>query len=500
LGSSTEPSGFLPGRSGSEAALLEDWRVEEQPAAASSAAEAREQNKIRINGAHGCRRRRASKAAKEAIKIRYKGKQLKRSGTKNSLASVSLVEFLSLRSLGSLAANPVLRRPPFAVISSFKAVAENQPGKKNRVSSINAFSGFAARLRYFIDSRAGEFNALALELFALQFEHNEPYRRFCKARRAGPKNVARWDEIPALPTSALKEWELSCLPPEQRTAVFRSSGTTEQRPSRHFHGAVSLEIYEASLWTWFARHVVPDLKSEISDFRLAILTPPPPQAPHSSLAHMFDTVRRKLAAPESSFLGRVRDDGAWRLDSEAALKFLRQASSTGVPVILLGTAFSFVHLLDYLAEHDLCLKLPPGSRALETGGYKGRSRTLPKQELHALVTRRLGIPPLQIVCEYGMSELSSQAYDNTIHASRITHHASPLFRFPPWARAKIVSPETGREVSECETGLIRVFDLANVYSVEAIQTEDLGVRHGDGFELIGRAAFAESRGCSLMAV
>ena len=60
-----------------------------------------------------------------------------------------------------------------------------------------------------------------------------------------------------------------------------------------------------------------------------------------------------------------------------------------------------------------------------------------------------------------------------------------------------ISPETGREVGEGETGLIRLFDLANVYSVMAIQTEDLGARHGSGFELLGRAAISEPRGCSL---
>jgi hypothetical protein len=53
-------------------------------------------------------------------------------------------------------------------------------------------------------------------------------------------------------------------------------------------------------------------------------------------------------------------------------------------------------------------------------------------------------------------------------------------------------------VDEGETGLIRVFDLANVFSVAAIQTEDLGIRRGEGFELIGRAQLAEPRGCSLM--
>jgi hypothetical protein len=33
-----------------------------------------------------------------------------------------------------------------------------------------------------------------------------------------------------------------------------------------------------------------------------------------------------------------------------------------------------------------------------------------------------------------------------------------------------------------------------------VQTEDLGIRRGDGFELIGRAAHAEPRGCSLMSI
>jgi hypothetical protein len=145
---------------------------------------------------------------------------------------------------------------------------------------------------------------------------------------------------------------------------------------------------------------------------------------------------------------------------------------------------------------------------METGGYKNRSRAMPKAELHALITKQLGISRGNIICEYGMSELSSQAYavtsdeccvkdarvSQTHHASLITHH----FHFPPWARVQIISPETGREVAESETGLVRVFDLANVFSVAAVQTEDLGIRRGDSFELIGRAQLAEPRGCSLM--
>jgi hypothetical protein len=218
---------------------------------------------------------------------------------------------------------------------------------------------------------------------------------------------------------------------------------------------------------------------------------------------MFETIRREVGGDGLAFVGKAAHDGAWTLNAEAALGRLRAASRTGHPLLLLGTAFSFVHLLDYLVEQDLRFELPPGSCVLETGGYKGRSRSLPKPALHALISERLGIPPDHIICEYGMSELSSQAYDSAIPLSRNTQHATrnrPLFHFPPWARVQIISPETGCEVAEGETGLIRVFDLANVYSVMAIQTEDLGIRRGDGFALAGRAVRAEPRGCSLLAV
>src|SRR4051812_14862439 len=92
-----------------------------------------------------------------------------------------------------------------------------------------------------------EFNAMALMLFTLQFDHNPAYRKLCAARKISPPAVSHWSQIPAVPTSAFKELEISSLPSDQRTHVFHSSGTTVQKPSRHFHNAESLAIYEASL-------------------------------------------------------------------------------------------------------------------------------------------------------------------------------------------------------------------------------------------------------------
>jgi len=438
-----------------------------------------------------------------------------------------------------------LPRPGFQLTYP-PAVAENQPIIKHRMNA--ELLAFAAHLRELMLARrftrgAGEsdrqFDPLARELFALQFHHNPAYGKICAVRGATPATVRHWSDIPAVPTAAFKELEFTSIPPAERTAVFHSSGTTGQQPSRHFHCAASLALYETSLCQGYEPHF---------GFagRLVILTPPPAQAPHSSLVHMFDTLRRQFAPDTAQFFGQMGADAGWELDLPRLLPALTNASQSAEPVTLLGTAFSFVHLLDYLASENRRFKLPPGSRVLETGGYKNRSRTLPKAELHALIADCLGLAPAAIGCEYGMSELSSQAYDCALSAdmggfaseffSEISAKAGsgglrPLaggeildkarrsqtaatrskpvatakddfcrdvyFEFPPWARVRIISPETGREAAEGETGLIRLHDLANVFSVAAIQTEDLGIRRGGGFELLGRATAAEPRGCSL---
>jgi hypothetical protein len=201
-------------------------------------------------------------------------------------------------------------------------------------------SSFAARLRFATARQAqgNEFDELALELFALQFQHNPAYRKICEVRGLTPRVVEHWTQIPAVPTGAFKELELSCISPEERTAVFYSSGTTEQKPSRHFHNAESLAVYEASLWTWFVanlRFTIYDLRSENNSalrtpHSTIVLTPPPAQAPHSSLVHMFETVRKNLGgssvpASRAAFLGTLAADGSWALDFEAVFATLKSS-------------------------------------------------------------------------------------------------------------------------------------------------------------------------------
>jgi len=286
------------------------------------------------------------------------------------------------------------------------------------------YAAFGARLKDIMvrsDLDDADFNRLALELFRLQFERVAIYQELCLSRAVTPDNVTRWPDIPPLPTESFKEFEATSLAPEARTAVFYSSGTIAGDRSRHFHSVGSLEVYEQSLQPWFQRHFVP----EPMEMSLLILTPPKKTAPNSSLAYMFDTIARSLPWETVDVAGRVTSEGAWEIDVDRALNALRAAKK---PIALLGTAFSFVHLLDAMTEERL--QLPDASRALETGGYKGRSRAMPKAELHQLISRRLGVTSNFVVSEYGMSELSSQAYD------RVAGHDGGVFHFSSSALAQ----------------------------------------------------------------
>ncbi len=344
-------------------------------------------------------------------------------------------------------------------------------------------------------------------LFERQCALNPAATRWLAAQPGGgsvaPAMVRSLADLPAIPVAAFKQLRLTTVASAEEARIFHSSGTTGHRPSQHVHSECTLAIYRLAIEAWFRRCVLGDFDWAWSHagltparrLRFISLTPPSAGAPHSSLAYMVDFLAARFGAENSSFHGRVSRAG-WELDLPTVVRTLQDAAADLRPVVVLGTAFNFVHLLDELATRDEICALPPGSRLMETGGYKGRSREVSKSELHSALCKRLGLPPDRAVTEYGMSELSSQAYDVDCSAAHPTSRR--WLRFPPWCFATIVSPETRRPVAPGQPGLLRIADLANVASVLAVQTEDLAIAHADGIELLGRAPAAEPRGCSLL--
>jgi hypothetical protein len=334
------------------------------------------------------------------------------------------------------------------------------------------------------DLRFGE---LALALFAHQVEHCEPYRRFCERRGAVPGKLSSWREIPAVPTGAFKEVALRCFPAERCVHAFRTSGTT--RGARGVLELDTLELYEASLLPTFCRFLLPDLRPARPEATLLVLAPSPAEARDSSLSHMFGVAIREVGAQGSRFFV-----SGGELELPALLAAL-EGADPALPLLLGGTAFAFVHLLDALTAMGAKLALGEGARIVETGGFKGRSRSVPRAELYLALEERLGVPLERIVNQYGMTELASQFYDSVLREPEAPRRKLG----PPWARARIVDPETGADAADDEVGVIQVADLGNTGSVAVVQTADLGRRVAGGFEVLGREPGAEERGCSLAA-
>jgi hypothetical protein len=325
------------------------------------------------------------------------------------------------------------------------------------------------------------FGALALHLFSYQVAHNEPYRRFLSAVRGTVELPRHWRGIPAVPASAFKDTKLATFDVREAELEFHTSGTTAGRAGRHYFERAAL--YEAALMAAFDAFMLAD-KARLG---YLLLLAEPGEQPHSSLAHMMRVVgqRRGIEAPTFYVTGGT-------LDVETLRNDLARSVALQTPVCIAGTAFALVALIDALGETGTSFSCPAGSRIMETGGFKGRSRIVDRTALYRSLSRCLGVPEHAIVAEYGMTELASQYYDSP----RSRHQTTRVKAGPPWLRTLVVDAE-GREVPDGAIGFLRHVDLANRSSVICVQTEDRGYTVPGGFVLLGRSEDALPRGCSL---
>jgi len=332
--------------------------------------------------------------------------------------------------------------------------------------------------RYVADPATASFEELSLEAFAFQFERVEPFRRLCEKQQALPDTVEQWRDVPLIPALAFKTLDLASVPAQE---TFRSSGTSGGRRSVHGHGFP--DLYRATIDASFPAACLGTMDRP----PMLSLIPDRSQTPDSSLSFMIDHVLASYGAPDSltAFGGRG-------LDAVKARSFLAARQRDGRATLLLTTAFALATLLEALERLDLRFRLPAGSVVFETGGYKGRTREVLQGELLSRLSERLGIAASSVVREYGMTELTSQLYTGTL-----TGRDADLFLPPHWVRFRILEPATLVEQPPGQEGLIAIFDLANLSSAVHLLTEDLGVAQDDGFRLMGRAAGAELRGCSL---
>ncbi|HEY4118434.1 MAG TPA: acyl-protein synthetase [Byssovorax sp.] len=354
-----------------------------------------------------------------------------------------------------------------------------------------------ARVLAFVDaSMRGEtaesFDALALDVARRQRRCVAPFARLVAARGADLDASTSAAAIPALPTDVFRFARVAAHPPELDARVFLTSGTSLGAEARGEHAMRTTSTYEAVARAWADRMLLARTSAGLASVSLV---PSASAAPASSLSFMVDAFARALDAPRTWHLEgdriATRDGGVAAIDVDSVARACAELRTIGRPAIVFGASFSFVHLLD--AAPPGSLALPSGSRAMQTGGFKGRAREVDGEELRASIAAAFALPIDRVIGEYGMTELSSQLYEGLLEGG-----APGVYRAPPWLRVEAVDPVTLAELPRGEVGLARFVDLGNVDSCVAIQTADrVRVRGDGGVELLGRAPGAAPRGCSI---
>jgi len=261
------------------------------------------------------------------------------------------------------------------------------------------------------------FESLALELFALQFEHNLAYRRICDARRASPQNYRTLDPIPLCRRQPLKNWIFrACRFKSALSAFIRVEHAAATK--RHFHNAGSLAIYEASLLGLVMAQVAasefPLLLWRRGPGREAVCYPnllrvlaithhqPPPHVEPLAIGDwqlLSDSLSRSCSAlfvvpclkpsartrsRESAFLA-VSSDGGWTLDLERTMVVLNNLRKTNNRSSPWGGAPAFPsYTSSILSPHKaFVFNCHPRFPCRGDWRVQGRSREAPKRELHA---------------------------------------------------------------------------------------------------------------------
>ena len=335
------------------------------------------------------------------------------------------------------------------------------------------------------DDRA--FDRLAVDVYAYQFARNIPYRRYCERLGSAPSRVSSWQDVPAIPAASFADVRLACFSADRTALTFFSSGTTAAGARASRHELDAAELYDAAICAQYRAFVMPDVTALPHVF----LAPPFSDARASSLSYMLSAIDQRFGAAGGGFF--VRGDV---LDFDG----LCTALAGERPCVVFGTAFSFVHFTDRCRAKRVHFSLAAGSRVVETGGFKGKSREVARDEMYESFEELFAVPREMCLSEYGMCELGSQWYDvNIADACAVRKPRRHVKAGPHWTRTVVVDPVTALPVLPGETGLLQIFDLCNRGSVAAVLTGDLARERDGGIEIFGRHPGAPPKGCSIAA-
>jgi hypothetical protein len=336
-----------------------------------------------------------------------------------------------------------------------------------------------------VDDEHFDFDAYALRLFRLQHETNAIFREFCDAKKVRVQDVERWQDVPMVYNDVFKTHLVASFPLEQAVMGCLTGGTTSlTQRGRIFRDEDGKKLVFGANRVMTGAYLFPDFEAG-KRCRILILAPSPELAPSMGMAIGMDQTRRAFGTEDSQFLL-----GKAGIHVDALLKALRESEASGVPVALIGATAAYVYFFQACRRKKLSFRLPPGSRICDGGGYRGRFGVVTRDDYYAMVEEILGIPGTHCVNVLGEAETATNLFDDSLR--RHVKGLPPRKRtrpVPPWSRVLAMDIDTLQPLPDGKVGLLAHWDLANVPTVLAVITDNLGYTTDDGrgCEMVGRA-------------
>ena len=336
-----------------------------------------------------------------------------------------------------------------------------------------------------VDSEVPNFNEYCLRMFALHYDVNAIFREFCDAKKVRPGDISRWQDIPMVYNDVFKTHLVASFPLERSVMACLTGGTTSlTQRGRIFRDEDGKRLVFSANRMMTGSYLFPDFRGG-RRCRILILAPSPELAPSMGMAIGMDQTRLAFGTPDSLFLL-----GKSGVDVNGLIQALRESEASGIPVALIGATSAYVYFFQACRRKKMSFRLPPGSRICDGGGYRGRFGVVTRDDYYAMVQEIIGIPGSHCVNVLGEAETATNLFDDSLR--RCVRGLPPKKRtrpVPPWSRVLAMSIDDLKPLPDGEVGLLAHWDLANVPTVLAVITDNLGYTTdgGTGCEMVGRA-------------
>lgn len=327
------------------------------------------------------------------------------------------------------------------------------------------------------------------EIFTHHFNNCEEYRRYAEVNNVRPDDIRTFSDIvkiPPVPSEVFRDIDkiISSVPEKEIVMVATTSSTTSKKPCKYPLDAVTLRR-TTQAGVQFLRDI------DFTGGSAFMLTPSPEESDTGLVKGMSYVLIKGLNFGNNVYFA-VKGG---KFETERLISQMKSCKER--PRHIYGPPFALMHLIEYVENNHIDMRLDKGTRVVTTGGWKTVQRDVTKSELVERVSKAFGIKGDQIRDGYGLTDIYTMIVECENHQKHV----------PPWVHVSARDPsDINKEVPDGESGLLALMTcIVNSYPAFVI-TGDMGAvwkskckcgRSGYIVEHRGRATKLGARGCAI---